>query len=95
MAGWLFHALLALVLWGLWGVFNKVASTHLPSWAIFLVELLVYLMVGGFIWGLLRTPITWNLPGLTAAVAAGLCGGWALFFFSKRYLPDRQPWLCL
>jgi transporter family protein len=83
MAGWLFYALLALVLWGLWGVFSKVAATHLPSWAIFLVEILVYLLVGGFIWGLLRTPVAWTFPGLAAAVAAGLCGGWALFFFLK------------
>jgi transporter family protein len=83
MAGWLFYALLALVLWGLWGVFSKIASTHLPSWVIFLVELLVYLLVGGFVWGLMRTPVTWTLPGTAAAVAAGLCGGFALFFFLK------------
>lgn len=83
MPGWLFFALLALIFWGLWGVFSKVAASHLPSWAIFLVELLVYGVVGGFIWGLLRTPVTWSLPGLGAAVAAGLCGGWALFFFLK------------
>jgi transporter family protein len=83
MAGWLIYALLALVLWGLWGAFSKIASTLLPSWAIFLVELLVYLVVGGFIWGLQRTPVIWTLSGLAAAVAAGLCGGVALFFFLK------------
>jgi bacterial/archaeal transporter family protein len=83
MAGWLFYALLALILWGLWGAFSKVASAHLPSWFIFLVELLVYLVVGGFVWALLRTPVVWTFPGLAAAVAAGLCGGWALFFFLK------------
>ena len=83
MVDWLVYALLALVFWGLWGVFSKVASTHLPSWAIFLAELLVYMIMGIFIWGLLRTPTTWNLPGVTAAIAAGLCGGLALFFFLK------------
>jgi len=83
MAGWLFYSLLALVLWGLWGVFSKIAATHLPSWAIFLVEICVYLLVGGFIWGLLRTPVTWTFPGAAAAVAAGLSGGFALFFFLK------------
>jgi transporter family protein len=83
MVDWLVYALLALVFWGLWGVFSKVASTHLPSWAIFLAELLVYMIMGIFIWGLLRTPTTWNLPGVTAAVGAGLCGGLALFFFLK------------
>jgi bacterial/archaeal transporter family protein len=83
MGGWLFYALLALVSWGLWGVFSKVAATHLPSWAIFLVEIFVYLLVGSFIWGLLRTPVAWTFPGLAAAVAAGLCGGWGLFFFLK------------
>ncbi len=83
MAGWLMYSLLALVLWGLWGVFSKIAATHLPSWAIFLVEICVYLLVGGFIWGLLRTPVTWTFPGAAAAVAAGLSGGFALFFFLK------------
>ena len=83
MAGWLFYSLLALILWGLWGVFSKIAATHLPSWAIFLVEICIYLLVGGFIWCLLRTPVTWTFPGATAAVAAGLSGGFALFFFLK------------
>lgn len=83
MAGWLYYALLALVLWGLWGLFSKIASTHLPSWVIFLVELLVYMVVGGFIWGLMRTPVTWTWPGTAAAVAAGISGGFALFFFLK------------
>jgi transporter family protein len=83
MAGWLMYSLLALVLWGLWGVFSKIAATHLPSWAIFLVEIWVYLVVGGLIWGLLRTPVTWTVPGAAAAVAAGLSGGFALFFFLK------------
>jgi transporter family protein len=83
MPGWLLFSLLALILWGLWGVFSKIAATHLPSWAIFLVEIWVYLVVGGFIWGLLRTPVTWTVPGATAAVAAGLAGGFALFFFLK------------
>jgi len=83
MAGWLMYSLLALVLWGLWGVFSKIAAMHLPSWAIFLVEIGVYLLVGGFIWGLLRTPVTWTFPGAAAAVAAGLSGGFALFFFLK------------
>ena len=83
MAGWLVYSLLALVLWGLWGVFSKVASMHLPSWAIFLVEIWVYLVVGGFIWVLLRSSVTWTIPGAAAAVAAGLSGGLALFFFLK------------
>jgi bacterial/archaeal transporter family protein len=83
MAGWLWYALLALFLWGLWGVFSKIAATSLPSWAIFLVELVVYLAVGGVIWGWLRTPITWTFHGVAAAAAAGFCGGFALFFFLK------------
>ncbi len=81
MTGWLVYSFLALLLWGLWGIFNKIATAHLPSWAIFLVELLVYLVVGGFVWGLLRSPVSWNVPGVLAAVAAGLAGGLALFFF--------------
>jgi bacterial/archaeal transporter family protein len=83
MFGWLFYALLTLVLWGLWGVFSKIASSHLPVCVIYLVEVSVYLLVGGLIWVQMRVPFDWNYPGLTAAVAAGLSGGFALFFFLK------------
>ncbi|AEB08030.1 EamA family transporter [Desulfobacca acetoxidans] len=83
MTGWLFYSVLALIFWGFWGIFNKIASSHLPCWAIFWVELFVYLIVGVFIWGLLRTPVAWTLPGLAAAIAAGFSGGLALFFFLK------------
>ncbi|WP_449244139.1 EamA family transporter [Desulfobacca acetoxidans] len=83
MTGWLFYSVLALIFWGFWGIFNKIASSHLPCWAIFWVELFVYLIVGVFIWGLLRTPVAWTLPGLASAIAAGFSGGLALFFFLK------------
>lgn len=83
MIDWLVYALLALVFWGVWGVFSKVASTHLPCWAVFLAELVAYAVMGIFIWIMMRTPTTWNLPGLTAAFAAGLSGGLALLFFLK------------
>ncbi len=83
MIGWLFYALLTLVLWGLWGVFSKIASNHLPGYVIYLVEVSVYLVVGGLIWVQMHVPFAWNYPGLAAAVAAGLSGGFALFFFLK------------
>lgn len=83
MFGWLFYALLTLVLWGLWGVFSKIASSHLPGVIVYLVEVAVYLAVGGLIWLQMRPPFDWNYAGLIAAAAAGLSGGFALFFFFK------------
>ena len=83
MFGWLFYALSTLILWGLWGVFSKVASSHLPVSVVYLVEVAVYLVVGGLIWAQGRIPFEWNYVGLTAAAAAGLSGGMALFFFLK------------
>ena len=56
---------------------------HLPSWAICVVDLGPYLVVGGILFAFFRTPITWNFPGVLAAAAAGLAGGFALFFFFK------------
>jgi hypothetical protein len=41
MFGWLFYALLTLILWGVWGVFSKVASSHLPVSVVYLVEVAV------------------------------------------------------
>jgi bacterial/archaeal transporter family protein len=83
MPGWLLYSLLALVLWGLWGLFSKIAAINIPSWAIFFVEIWVYLGMGGLIWWILRTPVTWTATGAAAAVASGLTGGFALFFFLK------------
>lgn len=83
MPGWLYYALLALVFWGLWGIFSKMAATRLPNLAVFLVELLAYVVAGGLIWAWLRPPVAWTPPGLAAAVAAGFCGCGGLFFFLK------------
>ncbi len=83
MTDWLFYALLSLGFWGLWGVFSKIANQYLPSWAIFVIEAMVYVVIGGLVWAVLRLPLHWNLPGLLAATAAGLCGGGGLFFFLK------------
>ncbi|MGQ9920418.1 MAG: EamA family transporter [Desulfobacca sp.] len=83
MSDWFSFALLALLFWGLWGVCSKIANMYLPSWAIFIIEVLVYVVVGGIVWGLQRFALPWSPPGLAAAVAAGLCGGGGLFFFLK------------
>jgi len=83
MSDWFASALIALLFWGLWGVFSKIANMYLPSWVIFITEALVYVVVGSIVWGLQRFTLPWSAPGLAAAVAAGLCGGGGLFFFLR------------
>ncbi|MBM4289312.1 MAG: EamA family transporter [Deltaproteobacteria bacterium] len=83
MSGWFFFALLAWGFWGLWGFFSKIAAGHLPNWAIFLVQLGVYMVMGVFIIFFIRTPVTWSATGVLAAMGVGLSGGCGLFFFLK------------
>jgi len=83
MSAWFGYALLSLFLWGLWGVCSKVANNYLPNWAIFIIEALVYVAIGGTVWSLLGQAIVWHPAGVAAAVAAGLCGGGGLYFFLK------------
>lgn len=83
MSDWFLYAVISLFLWGLWGVFSKIANLYLPSWVIFVTEALVYVVVGSLVWSLQRFALPWSLPGLAAALAAGLCGGGGLFFFLK------------
>jgi len=83
MNPWFWYALLSLFFWGLWGVCSKIANNYLPNWAIFIIEALVYVVIGGLVWTVIREAIVWHPVGVAAAVAAGLCGGGGLYFFLK------------
>ncbi len=72
-AGWFLPALLALVLWGVWGFFQKLATNNMPPRTVYIVSALGAVAV---ILALLATnkyPYAVSADGAVFAVIAGVC----------------------
>ncbi len=73
MPGWFVPAVTALLLWGVWGLFQKLATNQMPPRNVYLVGaagaitvVLVMLASSGF-------PLQVNARGILYAVLAGIC----------------------
>ncbi|MBM4273251.1 MAG: DMT family transporter [Deltaproteobacteria bacterium] len=80
---WLKFSLMAMALWGLWGVLSKVATRHLPPQGVYLLTITGHLVVMTYVLSQ-GFPITWHPVGVAAALSAGLCMAFGLltFFFA-------------
>jgi len=78
---WLGFSLLALGLWGAWGVLAKVASQHLPSQVAYLLSISGHLLVMGYLLVGGLGPVAWQPWGVGAAVGAGIAMALGLLFF--------------
>ncbi|HEX9136927.1 MAG TPA: EamA family transporter, partial [Nitrospirota bacterium] len=72
MPGWFMPAVTALLLWGVWGLFQKLATNQMPPRSVYLVGaggaiavVLVMLASSGF-------PLQVNTRGILFAVLAGI-----------------------
>ena len=83
MSSWLALSLVSLVLWGLWGVFTKVATQHLGPQGAYLLGMFGYLPVLGILLYETGGQIPWQPLGWAAAVAAGMSTAFGLFFFFR------------
>ena len=83
MAGWLGFSLVALGLWGVWGLLSKVAAQRLPPPAVYVVAILGHLAAVGYLWAGPGLVIPWQPWGLAAALAAGVSMAFGLLFFFK------------
>jgi len=81
MVSWLGFSLMALVLWGLWGFFSKVATLQLPPQAAYVIAIMGHLVVLVYLWAGPGLALTWQPWGLAAASAAGLCMAFGLLCF--------------
>ncbi len=80
---WMLYALIAMVLYGLWAFFPKLAALHLPT-----REVLIYQIIGIFTVGLIvlissRQKLQINSPGLLFSVLGGAAGLAGTLFFLK------------
>lgn len=80
---WLGFSLLAAGLWGLWGFLSKVATLQLPATAVFLISVVGYVTVTGYLAATKGLAIPWHPGGLAAALGAGICLACGLLFFFK------------
>lgn len=87
---WLEFALLAAGLWGLWGFLSKVATLQLPVGAVYLISLVGYVAVTGYLAATVRLAIPWHPGGLAAALGAGICLAFGLICFFKALAAGPQ-----
>jgi len=83
MSQWLIFSLLAGGLWGVWGFMGKVATQHLPPQGVYLIGMLGYLPVAGFLLAAQGVKIPWHPWGWGAAFGAGLSTAVGLFCFFR------------
>ncbi len=81
---WLAPAVLALVLWGVWGMFQKLAANHMPPRSVYLVSALGAIIVVVVILITGRFPPQFTTEGTLFAVIAGICSsiGGLLFLYA-------------
>ena len=70
---WLISAALALVLWGIWGVFQKLATNQMAPRNVYFISALGALLVVLIILSTVRFPISLNFEGAFFALVAGAC----------------------
>jgi len=83
VSSWLALALVSLGLWGIWGVFCKVATQHLGPQVAYLIGIFGYVPVLGILLYETGGKAPWHPWGWAAALAAGMSTGFGLFFFFR------------
>jgi transporter family protein len=70
---WFIPAVMALILWGVWGVLQKLATTHMPPRNVYLVSALGAIAVVLVIVSTSKFPLHMSVDGTLFAVIAGIC----------------------
>jgi len=81
MRGWLLNSLLALVCFGVWGFFPKVAVRYINPKSALIYEVMGGVLIALVTWFSMRKGIEHDLRGVTPAFITGLAGYLGLFFF--------------
>ena len=80
---WYLPAIMSLVLWGLWGFLEKLATNHIPPRQVYVLSALGTLVVFLALLAVDRFSLDLDAEGALFAVGAGICSatGTLLFFF--------------
>ncbi len=81
---WFTPAVVTLLLWGLWGMFQKLATDHMPPRNVYLFAVAGMIAVALSVLATSDFPIQVNMRGILFAVIGGICSslGGVLFLFA-------------
>lgn len=74
MNEWIFSALIALMLWGFWGFFPKLATNHIDPKSALVYGALGMAIVGSLVLVFIGSSLQFNMEGFTFAVLTGIAG---------------------
>jgi bacterial/archaeal transporter family protein len=81
MQNWFIFALLALVFYGLWGFFPKMATLHLDAKSIIFYETFGILLIAILMYFFIPGKINTNMKGVVFSVLTGIAGMVGTLFF--------------
>jgi len=81
MRGWLLNSMLALVCFGLWGFFPKIAVRYINPRSALIYEVMGGVLVAAVTWFGMGKGIENDLRGITPALITGVVGYLGMFFF--------------
>lgn len=68
---WYFYAILTVVVWGIWGLFSKIASNYAKPRQALIFQTVGVLAFGLVVLAVEKFRIEWSLPGFSWAALAG------------------------
>lgn len=78
---WILYTFLALITWGLWGFFPKLANMYLTSKDILVWEVIGAILIGFLVLYNLEFKPSFNIKGFIFSVLTGICGTLGMLFF--------------
>ena len=81
MEGWFFFGLIALVLWGVWGFFPKLATQYIDAKSVLIFQVVGSIIISLLVLGLLRFRLEVHPKGMAYAFLTGVSGTVGFLFF--------------
>jgi len=81
MNSWVIFAILALLVWGFWGFFPKLATNYISPKSVLVYEVIGAIIVGVAVLFLVNFKPEVNAKGITFAILTGIAGTLGALFF--------------
>ncbi|HXY55736.1 MAG TPA: EamA family transporter [Nitrospirota bacterium] len=78
---WFVPAVAALILWGVWGLFQKLATNQMTPRNVYLAAVLGMIVVALAVFAMSDVPLQMNARGVFLALLAGICSSLGGFLF--------------
>jgi len=81
MDSWLIFAILALLIWGFWGFFPKLATNYINPKSVLVYEVIGAIIVGIIVLSFIKFKPEFHAKGITFAILTGIAGTLGALFF--------------